>query len=606
MLKKAKSIDPSVLTVLGGPNFHADEPEWIKRFLSQRPQLDLYLAGEGEWSFTRLVKLLKQNGGELGRIPFGDWPASFYALDHRGSRVMNNPSNLVSRLDLATVPSPYLTGLLDPFLDDERLIPIIESNRGCPYACAFCCWGNAIQSKVNPFKIETVIAEIRYITERTRNPWGLLYIADANFGILKRDQEIAGHIKECAERFGFPKRVTAFFAKNATGAIVDIADTLKPLVAMGMARQSLNEAVLAHVGRRNIKNEGYEALRDECEHRGIGTMCELIYGLPSESYESFVAGVSKTVRGRATYVTIYPHFLIAGAETSGKAYRERFKIESAYRVQMRAVGSYDDFHSLEYEEFVVATKDLPVEDFYRLRMFHFLFVVLGDRAFRELRHALDACGLDHAVLADGIVNDKGHWTPLVNRFLSEFRQATRDQLIGKEDLKLEFTEEDIKAVAHHQIALNPYFLARLVATPELFREFGTYAVDALGRLFGDRTSASQLHDLRQALRLSFDKLIDYRGEVFEKHLDYDYDVDGWLETRPARQLGDFRLARPVRHRFAIADEVAAALAKAKSATDDLIQALYIVRVNLLALNSGEVYSYRREPVREQATEFRAT
>ena len=73
-----------------------------------------------------------------------------------------------------------------------------------------------------------------------------------------------------------------------------------------------------------------------------------------------------------------------------------------------------------------------------------------------------------------------------------------------------------------------------------------------------------------------------------------------LETRPARRLGDFRLAAPVRHRFAVAGDVAAALARAKSVTEDLVQALYIVRVNLMALNSADLYSYRREPVRKEA------
>ena len=48
VLKKAKRIDPRVFTVMGGPNFHTDEPEWIESFFRQRPQLDLYIAGEGE------------------------------------------------------------------------------------------------------------------------------------------------------------------------------------------------------------------------------------------------------------------------------------------------------------------------------------------------------------------------------------------------------------------------------------------------------------------------------------------------------------------------------------------------------------------------------
>ena len=107
--------------------------------------------------------------------------------------MVHNPNNPVPRLDLSTVPSPYLNGMLDRFLDDPRLAPIIETNRGCPYSCTYCCWGQATQSKVNLFPLDTVIAEIRHAANVTKNPTGFFYIADGNFGILERDQDIARH-----------------------------------------------------------------------------------------------------------------------------------------------------------------------------------------------------------------------------------------------------------------------------------------------------------------------------------------------------------------------------------------------------------------------------
>ena len=147
VIKRAKEINPKTITVMGGPNFHANEPEWISDFFHKRPWLDLYISGEGEWSFTRLIELLAECGGDLEAIPFKAYPASFFLPDRSLGKVINNPLNVVARLDLATVPSPYLTGLMDPFLSDPRLSGIIETNRGCPYSCAFCCWGNATQSK---------------------------------------------------------------------------------------------------------------------------------------------------------------------------------------------------------------------------------------------------------------------------------------------------------------------------------------------------------------------------------------------------------------------------------------------------------------------------
>ena len=46
--------------------------------------------------------------------------------------------------DLNDIPSPYLTGLLDPFLH-EGYQPMLETNRSCPYRCTFCAWGIGTQ-----------------------------------------------------------------------------------------------------------------------------------------------------------------------------------------------------------------------------------------------------------------------------------------------------------------------------------------------------------------------------------------------------------------------------------------------------------------------------
>ncbi len=76
----------------------------------------------------------------------------------------------VERLELSTVPSPFLNGLLDEFLHDERLAPIIETNRGCPYNCSFCVWGQATLTKLRKFDLNTVVDEIHYISKETKNP----------------------------------------------------------------------------------------------------------------------------------------------------------------------------------------------------------------------------------------------------------------------------------------------------------------------------------------------------------------------------------------------------------------------------------------------------
>ena len=49
---------------------------------------------------------------------------------------------------------------------------------------------------------------IKYVSKKYADrPHHQLRIADENFGILKRDVEIAQAIKKCNEKFGYPKSV---------------------------------------------------------------------------------------------------------------------------------------------------------------------------------------------------------------------------------------------------------------------------------------------------------------------------------------------------------------------------------------------------------------
>ena len=392
--------------------------------------------------------------------------------------------------------------------------------------------------KVKKFDLETVLDEITYISKHGKNHGGLLFVADANFGILPRDLHIATHLADCIKEFGFPKRVVNFYAKNAKESVIEIAEILKKVAPMGMARQSLNEDVLELVKRKNIRSEVYDSLHEDCEKRGLRTSCDLIYGLPGESYESFVQGVSRIVRGRDTLVAIYPHILIAGAETATEAYRQKYGIESAYRVQMRAIGTYEGVSALEYEEFVIGTKDFPVADFFRMRLFHFLFVVLGDDIFREFRHSLAGYNLDHAAFADFIVDDEQNWRGEWGRLLSDFRQASKDQLLDEGELKIEFTKEDIDEVQTHQIALNAKFMARLVSRHGVLRGFEDYVRDALVRMIDGTLAAEDIADLNRALDLSLESIIDYSAYESEKMVDHEYDINSCC---PLRRINRFAL-----------------------------------------------------------------
>ena len=65
--------------------------------------------------------------------------------------------------NLDYIPSPFLTGLMDPFLK-EGYYPILETNRGCPFSCTFCIWGISALNKVLKFSMDRVKKEFSYMS----------------------------------------------------------------------------------------------------------------------------------------------------------------------------------------------------------------------------------------------------------------------------------------------------------------------------------------------------------------------------------------------------------------------------------------------------------
>jgi hypothetical protein len=591
VLARARELKPDIATVMGGPNFHAKDSIWVADFFAKRPEVDAYITGEGEESLMHLVGLIDRHGSVV-RIPWAVLPSSVYAYDRVEGQVVHNPHNPVARLDLSTVPSPYLNGMLDRFLNDARLAPIIETNRGCPYSCTYCCWGQATQSAINSFPLETVKAEIRHAAGRTKNPTGFFYVADGNFGIYERDHDIAKTLQECTDSLGMPKRVYVYFAKNTNERVLRIAETLSSISMMSMSKQTLNPVVLANVKRRNIPVAQYDILRQECEKRGIATYSELIYGLAGESDESYIDGVIATIR-EGQLVTMYPQLLLAGAESGEREYRERFGFKTAFRIIPRYVGSFGNLHSLEYDEIVVEHNDMSREGYWRIRLFQFLVTLLSSQAFQEFNKALGRAGFDHGSLARTIAGDRARWTPGLERLLQRFLQGARDELIERKDLKLRFDAGDIDRSRAH-VALVPYVLCYLASSSRMIGDVHRYLQQLVNRRLDGQVGESCLDELSTCLDVAFDKLICYEPLAVEKTIGYSYDFDAWLAAPAGEPLERYRSEAPVSCVYRVEPGVVTSVEEALSGGGTLVDAIYRVRVNVIGRVAGDrVLCYRR-------------
>jgi len=372
----AKSINPQTVTVMGGPCFARDDKDWLRGFFLRNENLDFYIAGAGEFAFAEMVKLvLERESGRQEVIREGAFPGLFFRDDsgiREGQRQV--PSLTERRKSLDEIPSPYLLGLFDEFFDYENLGPMIETVRGCPYACTFCCWGSRLLSKVSMFSLDRVKAELDYVAKRSVN-CSRLFFGDANFGIIERDIDVAEHLMTIRERSGWPNDVYLYFAKNSGERVIKISSLLKDMTSVTMSRQSMNDEVLTNTKRANLDDKSYARIQTVLGENNIESMVEFIYPLPGETRKSFVDGLEllfEQVDPLNTEIRFYPTEMLPGSEMATEIDRKKFGLKTGWRRLSGHSGTFDGVSACEYQEIVVATNDFSFSDQLYVRKLHFL------------------------------------------------------------------------------------------------------------------------------------------------------------------------------------------------------------------------------------------
>ena len=74
-------------------------------------------------------------------------------------------------VDFRETASPFVDGTFDSLYERYRhklSMAVCETNRGCPFACTFCDWGQAVASRVYELPLERVPRLQKEITRRAR------------------------------------------------------------------------------------------------------------------------------------------------------------------------------------------------------------------------------------------------------------------------------------------------------------------------------------------------------------------------------------------------------------------------------------------------------
>ena len=386
---------PDTLVVFGGPQV-PDRPE---RYLREHPFIDVVCHGEGEAVFAEL----------LSRAPTRDFHgvrgASY--LDGDGAfRTLARPPRIAH---LEEVPSPFLEGVFRPLMDaypDERWVMIWETNRGCPFSCTFCDWGSATAAKVYRFEMERLAAEVEWMAA---NRVEFVFCSDANFGMLKRDLEIAQMVVDSTRQRGYPRSFSVQNTKNATERAYAVQKLLASSLnthGVTISLQSANETTLEAIRRTNISSESFRELQRRFAGDGIYTYSDLILGLPDESYEAFAASVVRVIGdGQHNHIQFHNCSVLPNAEMGAPEYLARYGLETVPQPLRAMHESMAEDHDVEeYLDTVIASAAMPRPAWLRAKVFAWLTDLLYfDRTLQipmlllEHVHSVDAQAVIEAI-----------------------------------------------------------------------------------------------------------------------------------------------------------------------------------------------------------------
>jgi tRNA A37 methylthiotransferase MiaB len=361
--RRLKEEKPSCLIVFGGP----EVPEQAEEFLYRYPFIDCVVYGEGEIAFASILEGYQP--GERG------WMRTAPSLRFMKNGVYHSNLQAPRLNDLRSLPSPYLTGLFDELMrshPETEWLAMWETDRGCPFQCAYCDWG-VLGKGVVYFPLDRVQNEFEWFA---RNKIVFVFCCNANFGIKKRDIAIAQYASNVKKTYGIPRALSVQNAKNAEDRVFETQKALADgglSTGVTLAFESLNPPTLEAIKRKNIRIDDFKRLQQRFSQAGILTYTDFILGLPLETYNSFASGISDTIaNGQHNRIQCGNLGIFPGAEMSmDTGYLKRYcmEVREVEAVIFHGLINTDPNRIKETQQLVVATSAMPCEDWVRARAY---------------------------------------------------------------------------------------------------------------------------------------------------------------------------------------------------------------------------------------------
>ncbi|MEE9910803.1 MAG: B12-binding domain-containing radical SAM protein [Deltaproteobacteria bacterium] len=262
---------------------------------------DFIIKGEGEIVLAEVMSRLL-TGDTLENIP---------GVFVKGAK-RNPGKDQQPVMDLDALPSPYLTGTLDPGRYSGLLW---ELSRGCPFKCGFCFESRGVAG-VRKISLERIRKELEIFEEKKVTQ---VFVLDPTFNCdLKRAKKILRLILKTAPLIHFTFEIRAELVDREIALLFSRINC-----SLQIGLESASCKVLAHVNR-TIDPVQFAEKISLLNSAGVIFGLDLIYGLPGDTFDGFRESLDYALRLQPNHLDIFPLAVLPGTALYDQA--ESFRL----------------------------------------------------------------------------------------------------------------------------------------------------------------------------------------------------------------------------------------------------------------------------------------